>query len=263
MSSAVQAMAKRESCTVGWTRGLRSGRWVARIVVVVLAVAVTAGCANKSKLSREKAEKLITEVLMKKPPAAEVELRMEVPNILERRSEWEAFLAGLKERGYEPSVEGEPPSFREEEGALFMRIGPDVAIMLSLPRDLTALDMGPYQGCGMFLQPYERGRLLRYGKRVRVRVTGIQIGAGGTQAVAEYEYEWEVDEEARKALERLQRGFDELRAWVRQFSFGNRIKLPDAPKIPRELSGRNEMKLQLYDDGWRAVTAEVPEHPCF
>jgi hypothetical protein len=46
---------------------------------------------------------------MKKLPATKVELRMEVPNIVERRSEWEAFLAGLKERGYEPSVEGEPP----------------------------------------------------------------------------------------------------------------------------------------------------------
>jgi hypothetical protein len=32
--------------------------------------------------------------------------------------------------------------------------------------------------------------------------------------VAEYDYEWEVDESARKALERLQRDFDELRAWL-------------------------------------------------
>jgi hypothetical protein len=46
-------MAKGESCTVGWTRGLRSGRWVARIVVVILAVAVTAGCADESKLRRK------------------------------------------------------------------------------------------------------------------------------------------------------------------------------------------------------------------
>jgi hypothetical protein len=233
------------------------------MIVVAILVAAASGCTDKSKLSRGKAEKLIAEALLKKPPVAKVELRMKVPNIVERRSEWEAFLAGLKERGYEPSVEGNPPSFQEEVGALFMRIGPDVAIMLSLPRDLTALDMGPYQGCAWGVKPYERGRLVRYAKQVKVRVTGIQIREGGTQAVAEYEYEWEVDEGARKALERLQRDFDELRAWVRQFSFGNRIKLPDAPEIPRKLSGRNMMKLQLYDDGWRAVTAEVPEHPCF
>jgi hypothetical protein len=85
MSSAVQAMAKRESCTVGWTRGLRSGRWVAMIVVAIL-VAAASGCTDKSKLSRGKAEKLIAEALMKKPPVAEVELRMEVPNITNLRS---------------------------------------------------------------------------------------------------------------------------------------------------------------------------------
>jgi len=200
---------------------------------------------------------------MKKPPAAKVELRMEVPNIVKRRSEWEAFLAGLKERGYEPSVEGEPPSFREEVGDLFMRIGPDVAIMLSLPRDLTALDLGPYQGCWWGVAPYERGRLLRYGKRVRVRVTGIQIREGGTQAVAEYESKWKVDRKAEKALDRLQRDFDEMKGWVRQFSFGNRVGLPDAPETPQGLSGSAEMRLQLYDDGWRVVGPEVPEPPCF
>jgi hypothetical protein len=223
------------------------------MIVVAILVAAASGCTDKSKLSRGKAEKLIAEALMKKPPVAKVELRMEVPNIVERRAEWEAFLRGLAERGYEPSVKGEPPSFREEKGALFMRIGPDVAIMLSLPRDLTALDMGPYQGLWWGVEPYERGRLVRYAKQVKVRVTGIQIHEGGTQAVAEYEYEWEVDEEARKALERLQRDFDELRAWVRQFSFGDRVTLPDAPKTPQRLRGRAEMRLQLYDDGWRVV----------
>ena len=124
-------------------------------------------------------------------------------------------------------------------------------IVLSLPRDLKALDMGPYpEG----REPHEwKGRLLRYGKRVKVRVTGIQIHEGGTQAEAEYEYEWEVDEEARKALERLRRDFDEIRAWVRQFSFGDYVSLPGAHEIPRGLSGRDAMILQLYDDGWRAV----------
>jgi hypothetical protein len=88
---------------------LRFSRWVVWIAVAIVVVVVAAGCADRSKLSRGKAEKLIAEALMKKPPVAKVDLRVKVPNIVERRSEWEAFLAGLKERGYEPSVEGEPP----------------------------------------------------------------------------------------------------------------------------------------------------------
>jgi hypothetical protein len=98
------------------------------IIVAVLVVAVTAARTDQSKLSRGKAGKLIAEALMRTPPVAEVELEVEVPNIVKRRSEGQTFLAGLKERGYEPSVEGEPPSFREEVGDLFVRIRPAVTI---------------------------------------------------------------------------------------------------------------------------------------
>jgi hypothetical protein len=241
---------------------LRFSRWVVWIAVAIVVVVVAAGCADRSKLSRGKAEKLIAEALMKKPPVAKVDLRVKVPNIVERRSEWEAFLAGLKERGYEPSVEGEPPLFREEAGDVYV-IGPDVKIVLSLPRYLKALDVGPYKqlfGVLEGLEPHEWGRLVRYAKQVKVRVTGISM-QGDTQAMVEYKYEWEVDEEARKALERLQRDFDEIRAWVRQFSFGDQVRLPDAPDIPdiSELQGESMAVLRLYDDGWRVLPE--PEFP--
>jgi hypothetical protein len=240
------------------------------LVLVVLVLVLLGGCqqtgstgADRSKLSRGMAEKLIAEELMKKPPAAKVELRIEVPNIVQQRREWEAFLRGLRERGYEPSVVGDPPSFREEVGPLYMRIGPDVGIMLSLPRDLRVLDLGPYLGCAYGVAAYERGRLLRYGKQVKVRVTGIRILQGFTAAVAEYDYEWEVDEGAKKAVERLRRDFDEIKGWVKQFSFGNRVKVPDAPNLSQELRGNGEKMLRLYDDGWRLVDTNFPEHPCF
>jgi hypothetical protein len=238
-------------------------RWVVWIAVAIVVVVVAAGCADRSKLSRGKAEKLIAEALMKKPPAAKVDLWIEVDPYLRRRSEWEAFLAGLKERGYEPSVQGKPPLFLEEMGDRPLPLIIDwSAIMLSLPRDLTALDMGPYKEHLWDLKtpafpPEARGRLVRYGKRVRVRVTGISM-QGDTQAMVEYKYEWEVDEGARKALERLRRDFDEIRAWVRQFSFGDRVKLPHAPIIP-ELQGESMAVLRLYDDGWRVLPE--PEFP--
>jgi hypothetical protein len=226
-------------------------QWVTRIVIAVLVVAVAVGCASRSKLNRRTAEKLIVATLMKKPPVVKVDPRVIVPLMMERRSEWETLLSSLRERGYSMlRIKGGPPSFREEHGPLFVRIGPDVEIWLGLPEDVGALDVGPYRGC--YALEEEKGRLVRYGKQVKVRVTGIRIQDGGTQAVVEYAYEWEVDKEAEKALERLQRSFDELKDWARQF-IGYNPKLPTV-EFPRELlKGNATMELRLYDDGWRVV----------
>jgi hypothetical protein len=226
-------------------------QWVTRIVIAVLVVAVAVGCASRSKLNRRTAEKLIVATLMKKPPVVKVDPRVIVPLMMERRSEWETLLSSLRERGYSMlRIKGGPPSFREEHGPLFVHIGPDVEIWLGLPEDVGALDVGPYRGC--YALEEEKGRLVRYGKQVKVRVTGIRIQDGGTQAVVEYAYEWEVDKEAEKALERLQRSFDELKDWARQF-IGYNPKLPTV-EFPRELlKGNATMELRLYDDGWRVV----------
>jgi hypothetical protein len=233
-------------------------QWVTRIVIAVLVVAVAVGCASRSKLNRRTAEKLIVATLMKKPPVVIVEPRVIVPLMMQRRSDWEALLSGLGEKGYQFRIRGGPPSFREEVGPLFARIGPDVEIWLSLPEDVGALDVGPYRGC--YALEEEKGRLVRYGKQVKVRVTGIRIQDGGTQAVVEYAYEWEVDKEAEKALERLQERFDDLKEGIGQLQLSF---LPGLPKIefPKELKGEATIKLQLYDDGWRVVEPHIfPGH---
>ena len=240
------------------TRGLwrrqgrtpRLSRWVGITVVTILVMGVLGGCANRSRLSRPLAEKLIAEALMKEPLAIRVPLRGSVSNVLRRRADWEAFLRWLSERGYELSVE-EEIRFRDEMDPLAMVIGPPVDVRLSLPEELKALDLGPYEELGFAGLWFEEvGRLLRYGKRVKVTVTGIRFMENRTEAVAEYDYEWEVDEEAEKALERLTRDFAEINEKARQL-IGT--ELVDRPKIPERLRGKAEMTFRLYDDGWRVA----------
>jgi hypothetical protein len=234
-------------------------QWVTRIVIAVLVVAVAVGCASRSKLNRRTAEKLIVAALMKKPPVVKVDPRVIVPLMMQRRSEWETLLSSLRERGYSMlRIKGGPPSFREEHGPLFVHIGPDVEIWLGLPEDVGALDAGPYRGC--YALEEEKGHLVRYGKQVKVRVTGIRIQDGGTQAVVEYEWEWEVDKEAKKALERLQERFDELNDVIGQLQLSFRPGLPEI-EFPKELKGEATIKLLLYDDGWRVVEPHIfPGH---
>jgi hypothetical protein len=188
---------------------------------------------------------------MKNPPAARIRLLVDLSNTLERRAEWEAFLRGLEERGYEPSVVVEP-SFREELGPLGVRIGGPAQIRLNLPQQVRDLDLGAWheeQWIPFYEEYPEKGRLLRYAKNVSIGVTGIRTLDKGTEAVAEYEYEWQVDEKAKKFLEE---DVDQMNKWAQQFSFLKGGRLLEVVEIP-ELKGRGETRFALYDDGWRMV----------